>query len=58
MPYLYFLKGGAIILSVDLSFIGLVQIGDGEYLNLLSEFELKVEENYLPSVLLVELKAA
>jgi len=58
MPYLYFLKGGAIILSVDLSFIGLVEIGDGEYLNLLSEFELKVEENYLPSVLLVELKAA
>jgi hypothetical protein len=35
MPYLYFLKGGAIILSVDLSFIGPVEIGDGEYLSLL-----------------------
>lgn len=46
IPYLYFLKGGA-ILSLGLSRMGLVPIGEGEYFIRLSEVELIVEEKSL-----------
>lgn len=47
MPYLYFLKGGA-ILSEIFSFNGVVDIGEGEYFILDYDVELRVDENSLP----------